>query len=55
MRLLNMNARKLELVEFFGDHIPPYAILSHTWLDDEVTFQDLHCGQYDHKLGSEKI
>jgi hypothetical protein len=55
MRLLNVNAQKLELVEFFGDQIPPYAILSHTWGDDEVTFQDLQRGQYEHKLGLEKI
>jgi hypothetical protein len=55
MRLLNANAQKLELAEFFGDQIPPYAILSHTWGDDEVTFQDLQRGQYEHKLGFEKI
>jgi hypothetical protein len=55
MRLLNVNAQKLELVEFFGDQIPPYAILSHTWGDDEVTFQDLQSGQHEHKLGFRKI
>jgi hypothetical protein len=55
MRLLNVNAQKLELVEFFGDQIPPYAILSHTWGEDEVTFQDLQSGQYEHKLGYRKI
>ena len=55
MRLLNVNAQNLELVEFFGDQIPPYAILSHTWGDGEVTFQDLQHGQYDHKLGFRKI
>jgi hypothetical protein len=32
MRLLNVSAPELELKleEFFGDKIPPYAILSHT-------------------------
>ncbi|KAM0703743.1 hypothetical protein Q7P35_009682 [Cladosporium inversicolor] len=55
MRLLNVNAQKAELVEFFGDKIPPYAILSHTWGDDEVTFQDLQSGSYEHKLGFRKI
>lgn len=55
MRLLNVNAQKLELVEFFGDQIPPYAILSHTWGEEEVTFQDLQSGQYEHKLGYRKI
>ncbi|KAJ4292903.1 hypothetical protein N0V88_005563 [Collariella sp. IMI 366227] len=33
MRLLRTN--KLELVEFQGSDIPPYAILSHTWGEEE--------------------
>lgn len=36
MRLINCDT--LELEEFFGSNIPPYAILSHTWGSDEVTF-----------------
>ncbi|KAF5343234.1 hypothetical protein D9758_013438 [Tetrapyrgos nigripes] len=41
MRLLNTHSLKLK--SFFGDDIPPYAILSHTWgkTEDEVTFQDM--------------
>ncbi|KAE8449095.1 hypothetical protein EG329_008478 [Mollisiaceae sp. DMI_Dod_QoI] len=42
MRLLNTST--LELHEFFGANIPPYAILSHRWGDSEVTFQDLQNG-----------
>lgn len=38
MRLIETRTRKL--VEFFGNNIPSYAILSHTWEDDEVTFKD---------------
>lgn len=38
MRLIH--TKTLELVEFFGDAIPEYAILSHTWAHDEVTFKD---------------
>ena len=38
MRLLNVNS--LELEEFIGDSAPKYAILSHTWTTEEVTFQD---------------
>ncbi|KAK1622632.1 heterokaryon incompatibility protein [Colletotrichum phormii] len=38
MRLIN--TRTLALAEFFGDEIPRYAIVSHTWGHDEVTFQD---------------
>jgi hypothetical protein len=39
MRLIN--CKSLELEEFFGNHIPDYAILSHTWGGEEVTFSDL--------------
>ncbi|EMD93874.1 hypothetical protein COCC4DRAFT_164276, partial [Bipolaris maydis ATCC 48331] len=39
MRLINCST--LELEEFFGSKVPPYAILSHTWGNDEVTFMDL--------------
>lgn len=55
MRLLNVEAPELELKEFFGDMIPPCAILSHTWGDDEVAFQDLQHGRYEHKAGFRKI
>ena len=40
MRLINVKTGALE--EFSAANIPKYAILSHTWGDDEVTFQDLH-------------
>ncbi|KAF5308971.1 hypothetical protein D9758_018489 [Tetrapyrgos nigripes] len=38
MRLLN--TKTFKLAEFYAD-IPPYAILSHTWEKEEVTFQDI--------------
>ncbi|KAF5565505.1 heterokaryon incompatibility protein het-E-1 [Fusarium phyllophilum] len=38
MRLIN--TKTLELHEFFNENTPPYAILSHAWGDQEVTFQD---------------
>jgi hypothetical protein len=38
MRLIN--ARTLKFEEFYGHYIPKYAILSHTWDEGEVTFQD---------------
>jgi hypothetical protein len=31
----------LALHEFFDTHVPPYAILSHRWADEEVTFKDV--------------
>ena len=43
MWLLNARTHKLE--HFIGDAIPPYAILSHTWGEEEVSFQDLDGGQ----------
>ncbi|CAJ2507792.1 Uu.00g089780.m01.CDS01 [Anthostomella pinea] len=41
MRLLNVESRQLE--EYSESSFPPanYAILSHTWGEDEVTYQDL--------------
>ncbi|KAI1155689.1 heterokaryon incompatibility protein-domain-containing protein [Nemania diffusa] len=43
MRLIN--TKSLELKEFLGDptnpRFPRYAILSHTWEEEEVTFQDI--------------
>jgi len=40
IRLLNTETWKLK--EFMGDsNLPPYAIVSHTWGDDEVTYQDI--------------
>jgi hypothetical protein len=39
MRLLN--ATSLLFEEFLGKNIPEYAILSHTWEDEEVSFKDM--------------
>ena len=39
MRLMNARTRALET--FYDEKTPPYAILSHTWGEVEVTFQDL--------------
>ncbi|KAI6081811.1 HET-domain-containing protein [Hypoxylon rubiginosum] len=38
MRLIDVNT--FELKEFLGTKTPPYAILSHAWGDEEVTFQE---------------
>ena len=39
MRLIN--TRSLELTEFHGAAVPPYAILSHMWVEgEEVSFQE---------------
>ncbi|KAK5674836.1 hypothetical protein LTS10_012573 [Elasticomyces elasticus] len=36
-----VNARTYKLESFIGSTVPAYAILSHTWSDDELTFQDM--------------
>ncbi|RKL39440.1 hypothetical protein BFJ72_g6914 [Fusarium proliferatum] len=38
MRLINTHTRAFE--EFYGSKVPKYAILSHTWGQEEVTFLD---------------
>jgi hypothetical protein len=53
MRLLNTTKRKLE--EFAGSEIPPYAILSHTWEENEISFQDIKGADVVEKVGYEKI
>ncbi|RSM17157.1 hypothetical protein CDV31_004050 [Fusarium ambrosium] len=49
-----LNTERVEL-EFFIDEIPPYAILSHTWEQEEVIFQDMEQGQAKDKKGYAKI
>lgn len=58
MRLLKLEKdREPSLTEFFGNDIPRYAILSHTWGSDheEVTLKDLAEGTGISKPGYEKI
>ncbi|KAE9372675.1 HET-domain-containing protein [Stipitochalara longipes BDJ] len=53
MRLLH--TKTLKLHEFFGTRIPPYAILSHTWGDGEVSLQELLSDSGKSKPGFNKI
>ena len=39
MRLVN--AKTLELEEFQDSSLPKYAILSHTWGENEMSFEDM--------------
>jgi hypothetical protein len=58
MRLLERNnSSEFSLTQDFGDDIPRYAILSHTWGADteEVTFRDLMDGTGKSKAGYNKI
>ncbi|KAL2209947.1 HET-domain-containing protein [Sarocladium strictum] len=36
-----IDAHSYKLKHFFTENLPKYAILSHTWGDDEVTYQDI--------------
>jgi hypothetical protein len=53
MRLLNVKTVLLE--EFLDGKIPHYAILSHTWGEDEVSFQDIQQSDVHKKQGYTKI
>ncbi|KAK3938889.1 heterokaryon incompatibility protein-domain-containing protein [Diplogelasinospora grovesii] len=53
MRLLNTSSLKLK--EFVGLNIPPYAILSHTWGEEEVLFDDIQKGIASSKNGYGKL
>ena len=53
MWLINVHTRQLE--SFEGTRIPQYAILSHRWEEEEVTFSDIRQGQGKHKKGYRKI
>ena len=56
MRLLQYNDGDLSLATFFADKIPQkYAILSHTWGAEEVTFEDLQKRTCGEKAGYKKI
>jgi hypothetical protein len=39
------------LKEFPANAIPDYVILSHTWLTEEVTFQDIETPEVSQKKG----
>jgi hypothetical protein len=52
MRLLYFDSfRRLTSADFSRKTIPPYAILSHTWGDDEFLFEDLVNGTGESKAG----
>jgi len=53
MKLINTSS--LEIHDFSLSEIPRYAILSHTWGDDEVTFQDMSSTSRSFNKGYAKI
>jgi hypothetical protein len=56
MRLLEINSQgEFSLTYFISRYRTPYAILSHTWGAEEVTFQDLRNGLGKIESGYNKI
>jgi hypothetical protein len=56
MRLLEYNNDgEFSLVDFFGDDIPEYAMLSHRWGAEEVTLAELTDSTGKSKAGYGKI
>jgi len=53
MRLLNTETLKLQ--EFFDEDISDYAILSHRWQNNEVSYQDLQADKNKDGAGYRKI
>jgi hypothetical protein len=46
----------LHFQEFIGGNVPPYAVLSHRWIDgEEVTFDEMQDGSATHKAGYLKV
>lgn len=56
MRLLRVDDDlSLHFEEFIGSEIPPYAILSHTWEKEEVSYDDFVSGRGPGMKGYKKI
>ncbi|KAF1847823.1 HET-domain-containing protein [Cucurbitaria berberidis CBS 394.84] len=53
MRLIDTSTGAMK--EFHGRDIPRYAILTHTWAAEEVTYQEYINGGFELKKGYEKI
>lgn len=50
--------RTLQLIHLWGEDIPPFAVLSHTWSrdpDDEVLFADIKSGIAATKPAHKKV
>ena len=52
---LTSGKEQLVLIERYGANIPRYAILSHTWDDDEVLYSDIQNGTADQRKAFSKV
>jgi hypothetical protein len=55
LRLLNVETNPLVIETFALQDQPPYAIFSHTWGTEEISYQDILLGKGPGKKGYEKI
>jgi ankyrin repeat protein len=55
IRTKESDTGNFEIKEFADNQITQYAILSHTWQDEEVSLQDIETGRSAKKKGYEKI
>ena len=55
MRLLNTSTIPIQFSEFPASKVPYYAILSHTWGEEEVSFEDMQNDSGKDKAGFAKI
>lgn len=53
MRLINVHDGSFK--EFIGRNVPPYAILSHTWEEEEVSYKDVIENRHREKKGFDKV
>ena len=53
MRLIHTTT--LQLHEYHEPSIPPYAILSHTWGEEEISFRGFESREREHRSGFQKI
>jgi hypothetical protein len=51
-----INTHTFELKFVFAEDAPPYAILSHRWEDEEITFQEMNLkGNGNKEKGYKKV
>jgi hypothetical protein len=55
MLLLKLEGEIISRVEYDESNLPQYATLSHTWEEDEVTFEDMALGRGRDKSGYHKL
>ena len=53
MRLINVHT--LKFGDFYDEQVPPYAILSHRWGAQEISYKDFQKGRNKDWLGYRKV